>query len=260
MQFKWPVVPICEAQKLDVKPSDLLNGGLYRKCNTYKAGGGYDKFPGIWERRYGQSLEGHATQFVVQLHGCSLKCPYCYVTEAGVYGAHESVSTEQMVNDFYQSGCDVFHLMGGAPALYMKHWPELLERLGGAIFHSDFVLNEGDYDLGILKEIATFKNQLHAVSIKGADVQEYRRNTNTEVDPEQILGNLDKLVESGIPFYVTFTGMSAESIEGFKRAVGGRFAGTDIFKDSFAIQLVDYRALHYGEEGAAERDKAYMGS
>ena len=42
--FHWPVVPICEAQQLDVDPNDLLLMGVYRKCNTYKSGGAMTSF------------------------------------------------------------------------------------------------------------------------------------------------------------------------------------------------------------------------
>ena len=38
----FKVVPLCKKQLLEVTPSDILNDGLYRKCNVYKSGGGYD--------------------------------------------------------------------------------------------------------------------------------------------------------------------------------------------------------------------------
>lgn len=240
----WPVVPICDAQRRDVNPNDLLNEGLYRKCNIYKSGGGYDKFPAIWEKRYGSRPEGIANQFVVQLKGCTLNCPYCYVTKAGVNGESVEVPTSKLVEDFKESGCGVFHLMGGAPALYLEHWPELLGVLDGATFHSDFILNEKRYDVGVLKEIAAYPNQLHAVSIKGEDAQAYERNTATKVDPALMLDNLTALVDVGIPFYITFTGMLPEAIRDFKRAMEYPFYTVDIFHDSFAIDLVDYEALH----------------
>ena len=44
LQSVWPVVPLCKAQLEDVNPLDVLNDGLYRRCNKYKFGGGYDKF------------------------------------------------------------------------------------------------------------------------------------------------------------------------------------------------------------------------
>ena len=74
-QSMWPVVPLCKAQLEDVNPLDVLNGGLYRRCNTYKGGGGYDKFPEIWERRLGKGETKLNDQFVVQVQGCPLHCP-----------------------------------------------------------------------------------------------------------------------------------------------------------------------------------------
>lgn len=240
----WPVVPICEAQRRDVNPEDLLVGGLYRKCKTYRAGGGYDKFPDIWVKRYDIRPYNIEEQFVVQLKGCTLNCPYCYVTKKGVHGEGLNVSTRFIVDDFKRSGCGVFHLMGGAPAIYLDQWPDLLEALQGAPFHSDFILNEGDYDVDVLQRIAKYPNQLHAVSIKGEDVAAYKRNTNTDIDPELFLSNLHKLVDCAIPFYVTFTGMSDEAVSKFKQAISAGFPNTDIFRDSFSIKLVDYKALH----------------
>jgi hypothetical protein len=68
--FKWKVVPISKYQQLDVNHLVLLDGGAFRKCNTYKGGGGYDQFPAICERRLGKRLH---QQFIVQLYGCNLR-------------------------------------------------------------------------------------------------------------------------------------------------------------------------------------------
>ena len=46
----WKVVPICDYQKLDVRPEDLLDSGDFRKCETYRGGGGYDQFPKICKK------------------------------------------------------------------------------------------------------------------------------------------------------------------------------------------------------------------
>ncbi len=240
-EFLWPVVPICEKQRRDVNPADLLQGGLYRKCSTYKAGGGYDKFPSIYQKRIGmRSYLGE--QFVVQLQGCSLNCPYCYVTRDGVLGQPVMVSTSQLVEDFKHSGCGVFHLMGGAPALYLQHWKELLDALGEVPFHSDFVLNEMDYPITTLKEIAAYKNGLYAVSVKGADEVEYLSATGTGVKMAGLLNNLRKLYLAGINFYVTFTGMSEESVQKFKAQALASLPES-VMDDGFSIQLVKYEAL-----------------
>lgn len=241
MGYKWPVVPLCERQLRDVNPKDVLCDGLYRRCDIYKGGGGYDKFEAIYRRRY-PGNEPLNEQFVVQLQGCPLRCSYCYVTQDGILGKPTKVDTKQLVSDFKQTGYPVFHLMGGAPAIYLHYWPELGKQLDGAAFHSDMLLCEGMYDYRDLEKIAAIPNSLHAVSIKGCDEGEYLRNTGVHIPMSLIEYNLDSLVETGVPFYITFTGMSAESIQKFKDKIIPRYK-EDVFKDSFSIDLVHYKAL-----------------
>lgn len=238
--IEWDVVPICKAQLEDVNASDILNDGLYRKCNTYKGGGGYDKFPDIYNKRFGTDRKDLNNQFVVQVKGCPLRCPYCYVTESGIHGESVKVSSNKLVSDFRASGCSVFHLMGGAPALHLKKWPDLLRHLNGEVFHSDFVLLEGEYDKGILNEISQYKNSLYAISIKGGNAEEFRKNTRVELNETLFRNNLDALFNAGLQCYFTFTGMSKESIEEFKQKYK-QYS----YQDSFAIQLVHYKALDY---------------
>lgn len=247
-EFKWPVMPLCKAQLQDINPDDVLNGGLYRRCNTYKGGGGYDQFPAIYERRFGKTPKLN-DQFVVQLRGCPLNCPYCYVTSSGIWGEPTHVSTSELVRAFEASKCGGFHLMGGAPAIYMCQWEELLEQLNGAVFHSDLLLFERVYG-GVRREIhrlANYPHTLYAVSIKGATRKEYLDNTNTKVDMHYLWYNLDVLVESGLNFYFTFTGMSPSSIEQFKDQVVSRYKDPALLEDAFAIELVHYKALDYKE-------------
>ena len=117
---KWPVVPLCKNQLKDVRPEDVLNNGLYRKCDIYRGGGGYDQFNKIWEKRKGYRIS--PKQFVVQLAGCPLHCPYCYVTPDGINGKVVFKTTDEILTDYKDSNLQVFHLMGGAPALYLSHW------------------------------------------------------------------------------------------------------------------------------------------
>lgn len=245
--FDWPVVPLCEAQLQDVNPADILGNGLYRKCNTYKGGGGYDQFPSIYIKRFGEQSNLHLNdQFVVQVSGCPLHCPYCYVTDAGIRGKSVAKTTAELVDAFYRSGCSVFHLMGGAPALYLNQWWRILRHLDREyVFHSDLLLLEGEYDEEVLRDIAQYPNSLYAVSIKGATAEEYLKNTATEIDMALLWRNLDRLVNAGIPFYVTFTGMSIESIERFRGEVVSRYGDDAILTDSFAISLVHYKALDW---------------
>lgn len=245
--YKWKVVPICENQLRDVNSDDILNGGLYRKCNIYKGGGGYDRFSDIYKHRNGLDMDQNFNnQFVVQLYGCPLNCPYCYVTPAGIYGEYKDISTEKLLYDFYESGLDVFHLMGGAPAIYIEHWVEILEGLKAQYpFHSDLLCIEKQYDIDTLIELAKFKNTLYAVSIKGSTSDEFRKNTGKDFNENMFWSNLENLWRYDIPFYLTFTGMDENSINRFKKLLKSKFPNNygKVLKDSFAINLVRYKAL-----------------
>lgn len=242
LSYEWSVVPICKNQLKDVDPKDILENGLYRLCNTYKSGGGYDKLPQILEKRMG--LKGYQTQFVVQLYGCVFSCPYCYVTADGVNGIPKPVETEELVEAFKRSGASVFHLMGGAPAIYMYRWGELIDKLQqedlGAVFHSDLLLHESLYEYEELKEIAK-PNTIYAVSIKGFNEDSYYQNTNTTLNKDLVVKNLQRLRETpGLNYYITFTGLTVEEVE-----VAIKFFNIeeDQLKDSFNIDLIKYNAL-----------------
>ena len=231
----WKVVPLCEKQLRDVNPSDILNNGLYRRCNVYKSGGGYDLFPIISEKLLGKNL---SNQFVVQLFGCNLNCPYCYVTRDGVFGEWVEVSTTKLIEDFALSNQEVFHLMGGAPAIYLDSWIDILQKLpDDKVFTSDLMLSEGEYPEETLVELSKFQNSIFAVNIKGLTEEEYLNNTGTSMNKELILSNLTKVKASGIKFYITFTNCSKELIPSFIK--DNKLQGVEYF----SIDLIDYEAL-----------------
>ncbi len=220
--YNWPVVPICSKQLLDVNPDDLLEHGLYRKCDVYKGGGGYDHFPYICEQRLG--VDANPVQFVVQLQGCVLDCPYCYVTGEGIFGEATEVSSAMLLESYDSSGLDVFHLMGGAPAIHLKYWKELASEV--TVFHSDFLLTEGKYEDEYLKGLPG----LHAVSFK-------ERFIYKKFDMPLLWANLGKLISNEVNFYLTFTGLDEFSSE-----IADRF-GREVLKNSFRIPILDYKAL-----------------
>lgn len=184
----WPVVPICDAQARHIDRREIVTGGLYRVCETD------DMFSYIAKRRLGPVYNLEKT-FVVQLAGCPLDCWYCSVTMNGVYGSARMLTTEQLVTDFLISGCGVFHLMGGAPAMYLKLWKELAATLPhDVLFHSDFLCVEDEYK----SEYLACLPGLHAVNIKNpADVSSY--------DQARLIRNLRRLSAADVNFYLTFT-------------------------------------------------------
>ncbi len=245
---RWKVVPICDYQKLDVHPEDLLDDGMYRKCETYRGGGGYDQFPSIAEKRLLLDFQPHK-QFIVQLYGCNLDCPYCYVTRTGVWGNYVETSTTELVSAFTRSGQQVFHLMGGAPAIYLENWPELMDGIfdygvGFPVFHSDFLLTEKDYDPFILGKIARYDRSLFAVDIKGVTAADYEKNTRKPFKEAMFWANLDMLVLYGVKFYLTFTAPDRNEFYPFCDKLAGRY-GKQILNDSFVINLIDYDATPF---------------
>jgi uncharacterized Fe-S cluster-containing radical SAM superfamily protein len=242
----WKVVPICDYQKLDVRAEDLLNGGDFRKCETYRGGGGYDQFPKICKKRLG--TEAHR-QFIVQLYGCNLDCPYCYVTRSGVWGTPKEFSTRQLVDAYVASGQDVFHLMGGAPAIYLEQWPELIGALPqDAVFHSDFLLTELEYSDKALRDIYTYqkfgRKILFAVDIKGTTPEDYEKNTRKPFKHRLFWDNLKKLVDHKINFYLTYTNPDEVHRAAFEYRLKYNFGG-NILEDSFVIPLIDYDATPF---------------
>jgi Organic radical activating enzymes len=240
-EHTFKVVPLCDKQKRDIKDNNILNDGLYRKCDVYKGGGGYDKFPSICEKRLGYN---YYNQFVVQLFGCPLKCPYCYVTPDGIFGEYVEINADDMVNAFVDSKLDIFHLMGGAPALYIEDWILIIDKIEkNKVFHSDLLLIEKDYSIDILKNINQ-ANTLYAVSIKGIGY-DFEANTGVKFNENLFWNNLNKVIENGLNFYFTFTGLSKESVENFKNECKTKLNNytEEIFNDSFIIDLVEYEAL-----------------
>jgi len=242
--YEWLVCPIQGRQLKDVREEDII--GDFRFCNTYRGGGGYDQFPKIAKSR-GLSCTGDiGLQFVVQLFGCHLDCPYCYVTRDGINGKHVKYTTEELVNCYYWAFVNrpagVFHLMGGAPALYLKYWTEIKIGLDpDVIFHSDLLLTEGDYNIWPFRIIKD-RNTLLAINIKGVTRADYYRNTGKELDTHLFWRNLEIVQESGVGFYLTFTNPDKRFLEEFKALLTKR-CGENILKDHFVIDLIDYKAL-----------------
>ncbi len=239
----WPVVPICELQRKDVGPEHLLEGGLYRNCDVWTAGGGYDRFPQIAASRLGGKGQDYRNHFIVQTYGCPLDCTYCYVTPEGIWGEPANVTTPELVEAFKKTRAQVFHLMGGAPAIYLEKWPELLDSLGdGVAFHSDFLLVEGLYSVEVVNKIAR-PNTLYAVSVKGLTPREWSRVTGKEVDWTRWLENLSTLLDAGVSFYLTFTGkQDKSSLSEFKASLRLLY-GPGVLEDSYNIEVKHYQAL-----------------
>ncbi len=229
--MQWKVVPLSKGQLKDIRPEDILENGHFRKCSTYRGGGGYDKFPEYCEKFTGKR---YSEQFVVQLFGCNLDCPYCYVTRAGVWGKWLPYTTVELVEAFQRSEQEIFHLMGGAPALQIDNWSRIIEKLSNeVIFHSDLMLVEKTYSQDTLKRINQ-ENCIYAVGIKGLTGGEFLTNTRKAFNIDRFQRNLERVLKTNLQMYFTFTNVSKLHREQFMKQFPQY--------DSFHIDLIDYEA------------------
>lgn len=278
LPYQWPVVPISKGQLLDVRAEDLVAGlsleGREGKHDKYKMNPGHFRVCHT-DRSRVYDLFGHLaktwwpldppqfTQFLVQLRGCSLDCPYCYVTREGVWGSETFYSSEELVTTFNCSPATVFHLMGGAPAIHIRHWPNLISALQRSgkdnwVFHSDLMLVESAYDSRTLSAI-THGRALYAVNVKGLNEQEWVTNTRKPWKEKLFYQNLEMLILYQVPFYVTFTNVDPANIPFFwdvVRTIGGLQYEEELRLRSWNIDLVQYKALAHVDDipwGGVER-------
>lgn len=240
MNKKWKVCPVQGRQLMDVRQEDLF--GDFRICHTYRGGGGYDQFPKIFKKKYlhDVSIKSLEKQFVVQLYGCHLNCPYCYVTSDGIWGDYIEYSTDDLIKEFKKSDCNIFHLMGGSPALYIENWYDVVNKID-QVFTSDLLLTEKKYELEWLQAIAK-DYVLLAINIKGVTSRDYKRNTGKEIDWNLFWKNLDTVCKSDVKFYITFTNPDKKYLNKFKYKLKNYY-GNWILENSFIINLIEYEAL-----------------
>lgn len=230
MSFEWPVPNFCDKQLRDINPDDIR--GDFRLCDTEKAQ--------MYEPLMKEAQGFGSTQFIVQLWGCPFDCWYCYVTRDGVFGATHMYTSEKIVEAFHKTDAHIFHLMGGAPGLYLNDWGSIIRLLGrGYLFHSDLLLVEGDYTLTQFTYPRALCKIVLSVSLKGWDKETYKEVTGVPIDlySHRVRHNFDMLVQSGIPFYITMTGFTeAEWMDNIPYYMRGK-------ANLYHIPIIGYKAL-----------------
>lgn len=241
---KFKVCPIQGRQLLDVRKEDIFED--FRICDTYRGGGGYDQLPNIIRKRNLNFSYNINKQFVAQLYGCHLRCPYCYVTKDGIFGKYEEYTAVDLVESFSRAmksyGVGVFHLMGGAPGLYMDKWLSIIERLpDNIIFTSDILLTEKVYEKYVLDMICN-RNAIYAINIKGLSDKNYKNNTGCKINWGMFWVNMERVMNSNLNFYLTFTNPELSLMEEFTYNLKKLF-GNKVMDDSFVINIKQYNAI-----------------
>jgi len=235
-----PIVPFCKRQLHDINKEHIISDTL-RWCDIETAMNGIDRFRSIYKRRF--NVDTNPRHIVTQVYGCTNSCAYCYVTPDGVWGlpVHKEIKEVFDIEKNQYPNDAVLHLMGGAPALYLKEWPDLMRYIVSMnptyVFHSDFLLNEGLYEEDVLDRITMAMNRerppLFAVSIKKFQLSYLQ------------IENLYRLVSHRVAFYITFTGMAEAIVASFKRSLLCLGFNESIFADSYNIPIyMGFKALN----------------
>lgn len=228
---KLSIMPVGKVQSTDIR--DEHKFGYFRICASYKDPNhkkGYDKFPDFATIKFGGNPSFWNYHLIVQLRGCPLKCPYCYVDDEGIEGLTPiNLTPEELVlkakkilND--DNRLNVFHLMGGAPGLYIRFWSEILDvmnkvNLNKVLFHSDIILVEPEIVNSFylnLKKIKNFKNHLIAVCVKGITDENLIENTGIKnLKYYKYFENLNNVISTGINYYITLINPDVKELPNF---------------------------------------------
>lgn len=187
----------------------------YNWCDIYD-------FSKVWEQKYGKKFNGNLdNQYIVKLK----EKGYCCLDDLSL--TSKEMSTADIISGFRTSGCEVFYLSGNKPAQYMDIWGKILQELGTDVpFRSTFLLFEQPYANSTLSSLSDMPNCLYNVNIFGKDREQIARNTGILMDDSKermYWKNLRQLVFWGIPFFITFFGMTQLDIEVFSQCVEDKF-------------------------------------
>lgn len=164
---------------------------------------------GAVERRYyrfrgGRWYGGISTADCV---GCNLRCRFCWswragshVTRAGTFRSAEDVAA-RLLRIARSRGYRLLRVSGGEPTLCSEHLLDLLGHLEGTGY--DFVLETNGiligYDAGFARKLASFRNLIVRVSLKGACREEFSRITGAREEFFDLqLRAIERLVEYGM--------------------------------------------------------------
>lgn len=130
--MKIPISKIGPLQKIDVKKAGRYHDDYGRVCQVIQSKNWHGDLSSLRiAKLFGKHWQHWDKHFVVQVAGCSLKCPYCYVDNLN---PDKIVTAKELVSLFFEFSeivpdLNVFHLCGGMPARYPKFWEELRDEL-----------------------------------------------------------------------------------------------------------------------------------
>lgn len=200
-----PISKIGEVQKRDIENDQDMGIVCYdeyaRICttNTGSRRDIGDRSPYRMARLFGGMWQDYNNQYVIQVAGCPLDCPYCYVDNLEE-NAHWTVASivnnflafSQMAVDFFHEPLNVLHLMGGAPAIYCSFWPKLRAEmdsrgLGNVVLFTNVILVEWRLRNVQPWDFMNLHNFIVEGCLKGTNRENFVQNTGHDLFDDAII-------------------------------------------------------------------------
>lgn len=192
------MIPISKIGPLQIRDILASKGIVHfdrwaRICTVLK--GGHDRgdnSPHRFAKLFGGAWQQYNNHFVIQTACCPFKCPYCYVDNLNNDIQLAPMQLVQMYIKYkMQSPCDVnvFHLMGGAPAMYCEFLPAIrsaldIVGLGDTILFTDTILVENSL-YGVKPwEYMKLHHFCMVGCLKGTDPGDFVKNTGVDMFDE----------------------------------------------------------------------------
>jgi uncharacterized Fe-S cluster-containing radical SAM superfamily protein len=241
-QAKYVIIgiPISKLGKYQIKDIENSTGivyhnGIARICTVIKDSGSPDNrnddSPYRMAKLFGGSWQDYNHHFIIQVAGCPLRCWYCYVDNLK---KDLIMSADEMVKMFinfrkeakkkFNIDLNVFHLMGGAPALYYWFWPILREALdnrglNNVILFSDIILVENYFYSHITPwNYMEIPNFIVTGCLKGTNRSNFLQNTGFDLF-DQAVKELKHYIRFK-NFYLTLIGYDEEDLPEIYDLVG----------------------------------------
>lgn len=198
MTAKLEIARLGPGQLKDVERSGVEHhNGWARTCTILQGNPPQsdigDRSPHRIADLYGDNWKYWDRHFVVQVAGCPLRCPYCYVDNLDV---GFRISIEELVGiyaDFRECipELNVFHLMGGCPGRYAHLWPLIRAELDKAgfrdtVFFSNVILVEETVHGACPWRHIPLRSVI-AVCLKGTSFSNFVENTQRNLFQEALV-------------------------------------------------------------------------
>jgi len=234
-----------------------------------------------------KDINKYRDNFIYQIKGCNIHCPWCYVDEVNKNGLPGDsscfLSIPECVDNFEEErekrkvngGYELNRMRpsGGEATIVIEQWLELLQELERRNLDKEIYVqtdsnlttghfiedleNKGEIEKNLLYKVAEYKNLGMLASFKGTDEKNFMDNTraNGKLINESVY-SFRKYVKAGIDAYPFFYNPNPDTLESFLERLAKDFGEEVFFKSRvFPLRIYDPLKLRFESE---EKAKAYI--